>query len=263
MTTATIEKTDAKVVSHAEWIAARKAFLKKEKEFTHLRDDLSRQRRELPWEKVEKNYTFEGPNGKVTLADLFAGRNQLIIYHFMFGPQWKEGCPSCSFIADQFDSITLHMAQRDTTLTAISRATYPQIEAFKKRLGWKFPWVSSFGSDFNYDYDVSATKEDIDSGKSIYNYEPSNFPSDERPGASVFVKKDGEIYHTYSTYQRGLDMMLNAYNFLDLTPKGRDEEGLPWPMAWVRHHDKYGDPKGVDAITLITQSLDAGCCHEK
>ncbi len=242
MTTATIEKTDAKVVSHADWIAARKAFLKKEKEFTHLRDDLSRPRRELPWEKVEKNYTFEGPNGKVTLADLFAGRKQLIIYHFMFGPQWKEGCPSCSFIADQFDSITLHMAQRDTTLTAISRATYPQIEAFKKRLGWKIPWVSSFGS--------------------IYNYEPSNFPSDERPGASVFVKKDGQIYHTYSTYQRGLDMMLNAYNFLDLTPKGRDEEGLPWPMAWVRHHDKYGDPKGVDAITLIAQSLDA-CCHEK
>jgi len=262
MTTATSDKTSAQVVSHAEWIAARKAFLKKEKEFTHLRDDLSRQRRELPWEKIEKNYTFEGPNGKVSLADLFAGRNQLIVYHFMFGPEWKEGCPSCSFIADQFDSIALHMAQRDTTLVAISRAKSSQIEAFKQRMGWKFPWFSAFGSDFNYDYDVSATKEDIDSGKSIYNYEPSNFPSDERPGASVFFKKDGEIYHTYSTFGRGLDMMLNAYNFLDLTPKGRDEEGLSFPMAWVRHHDKYGNAAALNSIQLIAQSLDA-CCDKK
>jgi predicted dithiol-disulfide oxidoreductase (DUF899 family) len=261
MATATIDKTGTKVVSHAEWLAARKQFLAKEKEFTHLRDELSRQRRELPWEKISKPYTFEGPNGKVALADLFGGCNQLIVYHFMFGPGWKEGCPSCSFIADQFDSIRLHMLQRDTNLVAISRATWPEIDAFKKRMGWKFPWVSSFGSDFNYDYNVSFSKEEMSSGKAIYNYESSGFPSEEGPGASVFYRKDGEIFHTYSSFGRGLDMMLNAYNFLDLTPKGRDEEGLPWPMAWVRHHDKYGDPKALDAILLMAKGKD-GCCSE-
>src|SRR5438445_1443920 len=272
MTTATIEKAETKaetktgtnVVSHADWLAARKQFLIKEKEFTHLRDELSRQRRELPWEKVEKNYVFEGPRGQVTLADLFGGRSQLVVYHFMFGPGWKEGCPSCSFIADQFDSIAPHMAQRDTRLVAVSRATSPEIEAFKKRMGWKFPWVSSFGNDFNYDYHVSFSEEDIASGKAIYNYETSSFPSEEGPGASVFYRQDGdvEIFHTYSTYGRGLDMMLNAYNFIDLTPKGRDEDSFPYPMAWVRHHDKYGDPKALDAIMLIAQSK-GGCCSEK
>lgn len=215
MTTGTIERTGAKTVSHAEWLAARKRFLAKEKEFTHLRDALSKQRRELPWEKVEKNYVFEEPRGKVTLGDLFGGCSQLLVYHFMFGPGWKEGCPSCSFIADQFDSITLHMAQRDTRLVAVSRATLAEIEGFKKRMGWKFPWVSSFGTDFNYDYRVSFSKEEIASGKAIYNYETSSFESEEGPGASVFYREDGEIFHTYSTYGRGLDMMLNAYNFID------------------------------------------------
>jgi predicted dithiol-disulfide oxidoreductase (DUF899 family) len=264
MTTATIENTGAKVVSHAEWLAARKQFLAKEKEFTHLRDELSRQRRELPRERVEKKYVFAGPNGNVELADLFGGLSQLVVYHFMFGPGWKEGCPSCSFIADQFDSIALHMAQRDTRLVAVSRATMPEIEVFKKRMGWKFPWVSSFGNDFNYDFRVSFSKEDIASGKAIYNYETSSFPSEEGPGASVFYRNsnDGEIFHTYSTYGRGLDMMLNAYNFIDLTPKGRNEDSLPYPMAWVRHHDKYGDPKALDAIMLLAQSKD-GCCSEK
>ncbi len=254
MTTATIETTGAKTVSHAEWVAAHKQFLAKEKEFTRLRDELSEQRRGLPWEKVEKSYVFEGPTGKVTLADLFGGRSQLVVYHFMFGPGWKEGCPSCSFMADQFDSIAPHMAQRDTTLVAVSRATSPEIEAFKKRMGWNFPWVSSFKNDFNYDYHVSFSKEAIANGKAIYNYGTSTFPSEEGPGASVFCRQNGEIFHSYSSYGRGLDMMLNAYNFLDLTPKGRDEEGLPWPMAWVRHHDKYGDPKALDAIMLIAQS---------
>jgi predicted dithiol-disulfide oxidoreductase (DUF899 family) len=262
MTTATIEKTGAKVVSHAEWLAARKQFLAKEKELTHLRDELARLRRELPREKVEKNYVFEGPSGKVTLADLFDGSSQLIVYHFMFGPEWKEGCPSCSFIADQFDSIRSHMQQRDTNLVAVSRATWPEIDAFKKRMGWKFPWASSFGTDFNYDYKVSFNKSDIESGKAIYNYETSSFPSEEGPGASVFYKQDAEIFHTYSTYGRGLDMMLNAYNFIDLTPKGRNEEGLPWPMAWVRHHDKYGDSTARDAMMIIAQSKDS-CCSEK
>ncbi len=261
MTTATMEKT-ANVVSHAEWLAARKKFLEKEKELTHLRDELSRQRRQLPWEKVEKNYVFEGPSGKVALSDLFGERSQLLVYHFMFGPGWKEGCPSCSFIADQFDSIRLHMAQRDINLAVISRATWPEIDSFKKRMGWGFPWVSSFGNDFNYDYNVSFKKSEIESGTAIYNYEKSSFPSEEAPGASVFYKSNGEIFHTYSTFGRGLDMMLNAYNFIDLTPKGRDEEGLPWPMAWVRHHDKYGDPTARDAMMIIAQSKDS-CCSEK
>lgn len=261
MTTATIENTGTKTVSHAEWLAARKEFLAKEKQLTHLRDDLSRIRRELPWEKVDKQYVFEGPHGKVALPDLFGECSQLVAYHFMFGPGWKEGCPSCSFIADQFDSIALHMAQRDTNLVAISRATWPEIDAFKKRMGWKFPWVSSFGTDFNYDYRVSFSKEDIASGNAIYNYETSSFPSEEGPGASVFCRRDGQIFHTYSSYGRGLDMMLNAYNFLDLTPKGRDEEGLPWPMAWVRHHDRYGDPAAPDTMAVVTQSIN-GCCEK-
>jgi predicted dithiol-disulfide oxidoreductase (DUF899 family) len=261
MASATVEKTGTKVVSHLEWLAARKQFLAKEKELTRLRDEVSRQRRELPWEKVEKQYTFDGPNGKVALNDLFGGRSQLIVYHFMFGPGWKEGCPSCSFIADQFDSIRVHMLQRDTNLVAISRATWPEIEAFKKRMGWKFPWFSSFGTDFNYDYNVSFSKAEIESGKNIYNYETSAFPSEEGPGASVFYREDGGIFHTYSSFGRGLDLMLNAYNFLDLTPKGRDEEGLPWPMAWVRHHDKYVDSTAMDAINIIAKGKE-GCCSE-
>jgi len=253
MTTATGDKPrsvtpTARVVPHAEWLAARKKLLAKEKEFTRLRDELSRQRREMPWEKVDKPYVFEGPAGKETLADLFDGRSQLIVYHFMFGPGWKEGCPSCSYLADGFDGIALHMAQRDTTLAVISRATLPEIEAFKKRMGWRFPWVSSFGSDFNYDYHVSFSKQEMAGGKTYYNFATSDFPSEEGPGASVFYRKDGEVFHTYSTYARGLDMMLNAYNFLDLTPKGRDEGALPFPMAWIRHHDRYSDGKLVELM---------------
>jgi len=260
MTTAMMEKST--VVSPTEWLAARKELLKKEREFTHLRDELSQQRRQLPWERVEKKYAFEGVNGKQTLADLFAGRSQLIIYHFMFGPGWKEGCPSCSFMADQFDGITTHLKQRDTAFAAVSRAPWPEIARFKERMGWRFPWVSSQGTEFNYDYQASAVK-DAD-GKTHYNYDAVEFPSDELPGASVFIRRDGEIFHTYSTYARGLDQMMNAYNFLDLTPKGRDEESLPWPMAWVRHHDKYGDPTALDAITLIAQSASGkSCCEGK
>lgn len=246
MATAISEKPTPKVVPQAEWLAARKEFLRKEKEFTHLRDELSRQRRELPWEKVEKQYKFEGPDGVETLADLFDGRNQLIVYHFMFGPGWKEGCPSCSYLADGFDSAALHMAQRDTTLAVVSRATLSEIEAFKKRMGWRFPWVSSFGTDFNHDYQVSAGKDEKADGKVYYNYELTEFPSEERPGLSVFYRGGNEIFHTYSAYARGLDILLPTYNFLDLTPKGRDEDSLPHPMAWVRHHDRYSDGKMVD-----------------
>src|SRR5580692_9865266 len=225
MATVTAEVKHPKVVAPAEWVEARKEFLAKEKEFTRLRDELSRQRRELPWEKVEKSYVFEGPNGKETLADLFDGRSQLIVYHFMFGPDWKEGCPSCSYLGDHFDGAIIHLANRDTTLVVVSRAPLAQIEAFKKRMGWKFKWVSSFASDFNYDYHVSFTAAELAEGKVYYNYSMTEFPVAEGPGASVFARDTaGAVFHTYSSYGRGLDILLGAYNFLDMTPKGRDEE---------------------------------------
>ena len=257
-----------RIVSPTEWTAARKELLRKEKEFSRLRDELSRQRREMPWEKVQKNYVFEGPKGKETLADLFGGRSQLIIYHFMLGPGWKEGCPSCSFLGDHFDGSIVHLAARDVTLVVVSRATLPEIEAFKKRMGWRFKWVSSNGTDFNFDYQVSASKEEQAKGKGkvYYNYDLTDFPSDERPGASVFCKNEsGEVFHTYSTYARGLDILIGAYNFLDLTPKGRDEEGLAHGMAWVRHHDKYGPGYRVDAKQTYVQpaSADPSCCSEE
>ena len=227
------------VVSPKEWIAIRKELLRKEKEFNKQRDELSRQRRELPWERVEKQYVFDGPNGKETLADLFDGRSQLIVYHFMFGPGWAEGCPSCSFLADHFDGSLVHLANRDTTLVVVSRAPQDQIEAFKKRMGWRFKWVSSFANDFNRDYHVSFTKEEMAKGKVSYNYDVVEFPSEEGPGASVFYKNAGrDIFHTYSTYARGLDMLVGAYNFLDLVPKGRDENPES-TMGWVRRHDQY------------------------
>lgn len=254
------------VVSPVEWVAARKELLRKEKEFSRLRDELSRQRRALPRERVEKKYVFDGPRGQETLADLFGNKSQLVVYHFMFGPGWKEGCPSCSFLADTFDGAAVHLAQRDVSFVAISRATLPEIEAFKKRMEWKFKWVSSFSTDFNFDYQVSASKEEKASGKVYYNYETTNFFAEELPGMSVFYKNDaGEIFHTYSSYARGLDPMLSAYNWLDLTPKGRDEDGLAFSMAWVRHHDKYADGQAVDPKATYVQpaKADAGCCSDK
>ncbi len=253
------------VVSSAEWVAARKELLLKEKELTRLRDEISRQRRALPWERVEKQYVFDGPRGKETLSDLFGGRSQLMIYHFMFGPGWKEGCPSCSFLADTFDGAAVHLAHRDVTFMAISRATLPEIEAFKKRMGWQFKWVSSFGSDFNHDYQASFSPQEIVVGKVYYNYEMTDFPSEEGPGASVFYKNQaGEIFHTYSTYARGLDAMVGTYNWLDLAPKGRDEDGLAFTMSWVRHHDKY-DGQIVDPKQLYVQpaKANASCCADK
>ena len=236
-----------KVVSSAEWLAARKELLKKEKEFTRLRDELSRQRRELPREKVEKQYVFAGPNGKETLADLFDGHSQLIVYHFMLGPGWKEGCPSCSFLADTMDGAVVHLAHRDTTLVVVSRAPLPEIQAFQKRMGWRFKWVSSFENDFNRDYHVSFSKDEMAKGKVAYNFDMTEFPSEEAPGASVFYRNAaGEVFHTYSAYARGLDQLVGTYNFLDLTPKGRDEDALPHTMAWVRHHDRYDDGKLVN-----------------
>jgi predicted dithiol-disulfide oxidoreductase (DUF899 family) len=253
------------VVSPREWIASRKQLLRKEKEFTRLRDELSRQRRELPWEKVEKDYVFQGRNGKETLTDLFDGRSQLIVYHFMFGPGWEAGCPSCSYLADHFDGSLIHLANRDVMLVVVSRAPMAEIEAFKKRMGWRFKWVSSFGNDFNRDYHVSFTKQEAAQGKVEYNYEVTEFPSEEAPGASVFYKNgEGELFHTYSSYARGLDVLVGAYNFLDLVPKGRDEDGFAFSMAWVRHHDRYGAGYSVDpkAQYVAPKSSGSSCCGE-
>jgi predicted dithiol-disulfide oxidoreductase (DUF899 family) len=245
--TMTMSQTKHPVVSETEWLAARTELLAKEKEFSRQRDALSAERRKLPWVRVEKEYVFDAPGGKETLADLFGGKSQLIVYHFMFGPGWVEGCPSCSFLGDHFGGSLIHLANRDVTLLAVSRAPLPQIQAFQTRMGWPFKWVSSAESGFNYDYHVSFKKEERVDGKVYYNYERTEFPSDEGPGASVFYKdENGAIFHTYSTYARGLDILLGAYNFLDLTPKGRDEEGLRFSMAWVRHHDKYDGAVPVD-----------------
>jgi predicted dithiol-disulfide oxidoreductase (DUF899 family) len=252
-------QTDHPIVSEAEWLTARKELLAKEKQFSRLRDELSAQRRNLPWVKVEKEYTFDTPAGKRILADLFAGRSQLIVYHFMFGPGWEEGCPSCSFLADHFDGPVVHLAHRDAAFVVISRAPLAQIEAFRKRMGWRFPWASSHGSDFNYDYHVSFTREERESGNACYNYENRGFPSDEGPGASIFYKDaSGTVFHTYSTFSRGLDILIGTYNFLDLVPKGRDEDALAFSMSWVRHHDKYSDVQGIDpARTFVHPKVSA------
>jgi predicted dithiol-disulfide oxidoreductase (DUF899 family) len=230
------------VVSRNQWVEERKALLAKEKEFTLLRDELSRQRRELPWVRVEKEYVFEGADGKQTLSDLFDGRQQLVVYHLMFDPSWDEACSRCSFWADNFNGVRVHLNQRDVSIVAVSRAPFAKLAAFRQRMGWSFDWVSSFGSDFNQDYHVSFTPEQLEQGEIIYNYAPVKTSMTERPGISVFYKDaSGTIFHTYSCYARGLDMLNVAYHYLDLTPKGRDEEGLPFPMAWVRYHDAYGE----------------------
>jgi predicted dithiol-disulfide oxidoreductase (DUF899 family) len=229
-----------KIVSHSEWVKARKDFLVKEKEFTKRRDEISQKRRDLPWEKVDKEYVFDGPKGATTLADLFDGKSQLIVYHFMYGPDWEAGCKSCSFLADHFNPATIHLKQRDVSMVAVSRAPLNVLEQFKKRMGWDFVWVSSFNNDFNRDYDVYFSDEEIQKGDAYYNYKKQGFPSTEAPGASVFYKDaDGTIYHTYSVYQRGLDMFITAYHYLDIVPKGRDEAALSYTMEWLRLHDEY------------------------
>jgi predicted dithiol-disulfide oxidoreductase (DUF899 family) len=227
------------VVSRKEWIAARQAFLAKEKEFTRQRDQINQQRRGLPWVKIEKNYTFEGPKGKATLADLFDGRSQLIVYHFMFGPEWGEGCAHCSFWADSYEGNPIHLAQRDTTFVAVSRAPLKEIEPFKKRMGWTFKWYSSYGSEFNYDFNASFTDEEVEKGKAFFNFREDDPGMTEREGASVFYKDEkGDIYLTYATFERGIDLLNTAYNLLDLTAKGRDENP-EMPQDWVDYHDKY------------------------
>ena len=227
-----------KVVAHPEWIEARKDLLVKEKEFTKLRDRLSQQRRDLPWERVDKNYLFEGPDGRESLAQLFDGRSQLVIYHFMFGPDWQTGCPHCSFWADNFDGTVVHLKARDTTLVAVSRAPYAKLTAYKKRMGWHFKWVSSGATDFNFDYQASFTDEAVAEKNAYYNFKRQDPEASDREGLSVFFK-DGEdsVFHTYSTHARGIDIINATYNILDMTPKGRDEGDRK--QFWVRRHDEY------------------------
>jgi predicted dithiol-disulfide oxidoreductase (DUF899 family) len=227
------------IVSRDQWIEARKALLAEEKDLTHRRDRLSAKRRKLPWVKVEKDYVFDTTTGKKTLADLFEGRSQLIVQHFMFGPDWDEGCPGCSFEADHVNAAYMHVKHHDVTYVAVARAPITKLEAYRTRMGWNFPFASSHGSDFNYDFNVSFTKDDLAKGTVFYNFEMTENTMDELPGASVFYKDgNGDIYHTYSSYARGGEEVLGAYMLLDITPKGRNESG---PMEWVRRHDEYED----------------------
>jgi predicted dithiol-disulfide oxidoreductase (DUF899 family) len=229
------------VVTPAQWLAARTELLAEEKNLTRQMDALTAKRRALPWVKIDKDYRFEGPGGRVSLADLFAGRSQLVIQHFMLAPGWEEGCPSCSYMADHTDGMLPHLGARDVTMMAVSRAPLAEIEAFKKRMGWHFDWVSSYGSDFNYDFHVAFTEEEMAKGKVNYNYKMQPFGSTDAPGISVFHKDaDGNVFHTYSVYGRGVELMMGTYRILDLVPKGRDEDGLEHTMSWVQYHDSYG-----------------------
>jgi predicted dithiol-disulfide oxidoreductase (DUF899 family) len=231
--------TDHTIATHEQWLAARLELLAAEKEFTRQRDALTRRRMAMPWERVEKSYSFEGPSGALSLADLFDGRSQLIVYHFMFAPDWEEACKSCSFWADNFNGIPVHLGHRDVAFTAVSLAPLAKIEAYKKRMGWSFPWVSSHGSDFNFDYHASFTPEQIATG-TYYNYQVQPNKVSEQIGISVFARNErGEMFHTYSCYSRGVDMLNGAYHYLDLVPKGRDEDDLEFSMAWLRRHDQY------------------------
>lgn len=243
MSTATMTETaQARAVSPKQWLDARLELLAKEKQLRIQMDEVARLRRDLPWQCVEKNYVFNTNQGQQTLAELFEGRSQLMLYHFMFGPDSEQGCAGCSFLADHVDGATVHLAHRDVTWTAVSRAPLERINAFKKRMGWKFRWVSSFSGEFNFDYDVSFTQEEMAGGEVYYNYGRRPFPQSEAPGISIFYRDGaGKVFHTYSAYARGLDVLLGTYNYLDLVPKGRDEDEFEMPMTWVRHHDRYDD----------------------
>jgi len=251
------------IVSRDAWLTARRQLLIREKELTRLRDQLSAERRALPWVKMEKPYVFDGPHGKQTLADLFDGRSQLIVKHFMFGPDWPEGCVGCSFESDHVGGALVHLEHHDVTYVAVSRAPLPRIEEFKRRMGWRFNWVSSFGNDFNYDFHVSFTPEQAARGEVYYNYEMRPFQADEMSGRSVFYKDAaGDVFHTYSSFGRGGEIHLGTYHFLDITPKGREETINGNLTDWVRHHDRYGDGGFVDSTGRYVAPGDAGsCCH--
>ena len=221
------------------WIDARKEFLKREKEFTKARDALSAARRNLPKLAIEKDYTFNTTSGQKSLAELFNGNSQLIIYHFMYGPDWEEGCPSCSLWADNFEGIDIHLAHRDISLVFMSTASLDTIQAYRKRMCWTFDWVSDPKGEFSRDMQVSFSKAEIEAGAAEYNYGPNGFPSTEAPGITVWQRDNDTTYHTYGTFGRGLDMLNGAYHLMDIAPNGRDEDGLPWPMAWLRRRDQY------------------------
>jgi predicted dithiol-disulfide oxidoreductase (DUF899 family) len=258
-----------RVVAREKWLAARKELLAKEKALTRMRDAVARERLNLPWVQIEKRYEFEGPRGRASLAELFGGRSQLLVYHFMFGPEWEEGCPSCSFIADHIDGALPHLAARDVSFVAVSRAPLSQIRPFQQRMGWRFKWVSSNGSDFNYDFHVSATAQERAKGRMQYNYAEMELGVEEMPGTSAFYRDpEGAVFHTYSAYARGGDLLIGAYNWLDLAPKGRDEDGLAFTMAWVRHHDRYEQGYSVDASAGYVapkrtgSGTDSSCCGD-
>jgi len=233
--------SDHKIVAREDWVTARKELLAQEKEFTRLRDELTKKRQQLPWSKVEQEYVFEGKDGKESLAELFGECSQLIVYHFMFDPEWTDGCKSCSLLADHYNPAVVHLKQRDVELVTISRARLETLLAFQKRMGWSFKWLSSLENDFNRDFGVTFTPQELEQGPVHYNYQETTFPMTEAPGISAFYKDErGDVFHTYSSYARGLDLFITAYNLLDITPKGRDEAGLNYSMEWVRHHDSYG-----------------------
>lgn len=247
------------IVPRDQWLAERKTLLAQEKELTRLRDQVAAERRALPWVHVEKNYVFDTPQGKRSLAELFEGRRQLMVQHFMFGPGWEQGCPSCSYMADHTAGMQIHLEHRDVSFVAVSRATLPEIERFRRRMGWQFAWVSSNGSDFNYDFHVSFRPQDRVDGTVNYNYGMTEFPAEEAPGISLFYKDgEGRVFHTYSTYGRGVEVMMGTYNMLDLTPKGRDEHDGFYKMDWVRHHDRY------ESQAVFTPAPEAAsCCSTK
>jgi predicted dithiol-disulfide oxidoreductase (DUF899 family) len=259
MNTAVLESNPSThpIVSGDRWLAARKALMAREKELMRLSDQIARERRALPWERVDKSYVFDTLAGPRSLAELFEGRRQLLVQHFMLAPGWSEGCPSCSYMADHTDGMTVHLAHRDTTFVAISRAPLAEIERFRQRMGWQFTWVSARGSDFNFDFHVSFTPQEQASGQACYNYAVGPARGEEAPGVSVFVRNDaGEVFHSYSTFGRGVEVMMGTYDLLDLTPQGRGERDVPYKMEWVRHHDRY-----APAPAAQPRPAAASCCH--
>jgi predicted dithiol-disulfide oxidoreductase (DUF899 family) len=254
--------TTANIVSDATWTEQRMKLLEREKALTRLRDQVASERRALPWRRIAKDYVFDTPAGRRTLAELFGARRQLMVQHFMFGPGWEQGCPSCSYMADHIDGMNIHLAHRDIRFVAVSRAPLHDIEQFRGRMGWTFDWVSSHGSDFNFDFAVSFTPEALATGKVRYNYRDGYFPAEEAPGISVFCKDDaGDVFHTYSTFGRGVEVMMGAYMLMDLTPRGRDEGDGFYKMEWVRHHDRYEAEKGYEKAPELVAPPQAACPH--
>lgn len=259
MTTANANPTmNHPIVSRQQWLADRLKLMAREKELTRLGDEIARERRALPWVRIDKAYIFDTPAGRRTLAGLFDGRRQLLVQHFMLAPGWEQGCKSCSYMADHTDPTLVHLAERGVAFVAVSRAPIEDIERFRQRMGWSFPWVSAHGTDFNQDFHVSFTADEMASGKADYNFGGTP-PGEEMPGVSAFWKDDtGEVFHTYSTYGRGVEVMMHTYRLLDLMPMGRDEDGLRSTMEWVRHHDRYELTKPAPAVTPAKAA--GACC---